>query len=238
MRNQVLSRECEKRGFIRIGKSYMRVIGDGVFQNIVPDAKERLDPSSPRYSQKHRYEPRILIYLKSLYVRYDGLFVSIDQDIGFSLTVPQLLDKQDTPFLSATAEMERMINEGLDVLDTITSQNQIIANLEPLTFDRREMQQRYSTQLYDIYLFQEEFYKARMSIEGEFAQGYFSNMSNCRVNPEAFSEKMQCFLDRVESYYERYMLTWPAQYDAAKDRLQKNFEVNSRRLQEIGIHLR
>ena len=213
----------------------MRVVGDGVFQHILPGFKERLHSSAPGYSQNHRYEPRILIYIKSMYARYDDLYVSIDSTTGFSLTVPQLLDKQDAPFMGAVTEMERMLNEGLDILDTITSQHQIIEYLEPLTYDKAEGQQYYSTQLYDMYLYCEEFYKARMAIETEFAQNYFANIGNCKRDPNRFSEKMQTFLNRVESYYELDSLTFPAHYDAAKDRLQHNYEVNSRRLIELGI---
>ena len=123
---QAFSKECKKRGFIKCGKSYMRVVGDGVFQHILPGFKERLHSSAPGYSQNHRYEPRILIYIKSMYARYDDLYVSIDSTTGFSLTVPQLLDKQDAPFMGAVTEMERMLNEGLDILDAITGQHQII----------------------------------------------------------------------------------------------------------------
>ena len=232
---QAFSEECKKRGFVKCGKSYMRVIGDGVFQHILPGFKERLHPSAPGYSQNHRYEPRILIYIKSMYARYDDLYVSIDSTTGFSLTVPQLLDRQNTPFMGAALEMERMLNEGLDILDTITSQHQIIEYLEPLTYDKAEGQQYYSTQLFDMYLYCEEFYKARMAIETEFAQNYFANIGNCKRDPNRFSEKMQTFLNRVESYYELDSLTFPAHYDAAKDRLQHNYEVNSRRLIELGI---
>ena len=232
---QAFSKECKKRGFVKCGKSYMRVIGDGVFQHILLGFKERLDSSAPGYTQYHRYEPRILIYLKSMYARYDDVFVSIDHTTGFSLNIPELLDKQDTPFMGAAPEMERMLNEGLDILDTITSQHQIIEYLEPLTYDKAEGQQYYSTQLYDMYLYCEEFYKARMAIETEFAQNYFANIGNYKRNPNLFSEKMQTFLNRVESYYELDRLTFPAHYDAAKDRLQHNYEVNSRRLIELGI---
>lgn len=232
---QAFSKECENRGFIKCGKSYMRVVGDGVFQHILLGFKERLHSSAPGYSQNHRYEPRILIYLKSMYTRYNDLYISIDSTTGFSLTVPQLLDKQDTPFMGAALEMEQMLNAGLDVLDTITSQRQIIELLEPLTYDKREGQLCYSTQLYDIYLYCEEFYKARIAIETEFAQNYFANISNCKRDPNRFAEKMHSFLDRVESYYERDNLTFPVHYDAAKDRLQHNYVVNSRRLEELGI---
>ena len=232
---QAFSRECEKRGFAKCGKSYMRVVGDGVFQHVLLGFKERLHSSAPGYSQIHRYEPRILIYLKSMYAQYDDLFVSIDQTTGFSLNVPQLLDKQDAPFMGASEEMERMLNKGLDILDMITEQHQIIEYLEPLTYDGREGQQIYSTQLYDMYLYCEEFYKARMSVQTEFTENYFANMGNCKRDPELFSEKMQRFLDGKESYYERYMLTFPVHQDAAKDRLQNNYEVNSLRLKELGI---
>ena len=145
---QAFSKECEKRGFINCGKSYMRVVGDGVFQHILPGFKERLHPSAPGHSQNHRYEPRTLIYIKSMYARYDDLHVSIDSATGFSLTVPQLLGRQDTPFMGAAPEMERMWNEGLDILDAITEQHQLIDDLEPLTYDKRESQQLFSTQLY------------------------------------------------------------------------------------------
>ena len=137
--------------------------------------------------------------------------------------------------MGAAPEMERMLNEGLDILDTITSQHQIIEYLELLTYDKAECQQYYSTQLYDMYLYCEEFYKARMAIETEFAQNYFANIGNYKRDPNLFSEKMQTFLNRVESYYELDSLTFPAHYDAAKDRLQHNYEVNSRRLIELGI---
>ena len=110
---QAFSKECKKRGFIKCGKSYMRVVGDGVFQHILPGFKERLHSSAPGYSQNHRYEPRILIYIKSMYARYDDLYVSIDSTTGFSLTIPQLLDKQDAPFMGAVTEMERMLMRGL-----------------------------------------------------------------------------------------------------------------------------
>ena len=232
---QVFSKECEMRGFTRYGKSYMRVVGDGVFQHILLGFKERLHSSAPVYSQNHRYEPRILIYLKSMYARYDDVYVSIDSTTSFSLTVPQLLDKQDAPFIGAAPEMERMLNEGLDILDTITSQNQIIEYLEPLTYNKAENQQCYSTQLYDMYLYCEEFYKARMAIETEFAQNYFANMRNCKMDPNRFAEQMRRFQAHVESYYERDNLTFPIHYDAAKDRLRHNYEVNSRRLIELGI---
>ena len=237
MRDQAFSKECKKRGFIRCGKSYMRVVGDGVFQHILLGFKERLDPSAPGYSQIHRYEPRILIFLKSMYARYDERYISIDRTTGFSLTVPQLLDKQDAAFMGSAPELERMLNEGLDILDTITAQHQIIEYLESKTYDEREGQQLYSTQLYDMYLYCEEFYKARMAIKTEFAKNYFANMCNCKIDPERFSEKMRSFLDRDESYYERYILAFPAHHASVKDRLQNNYEVNSRRLKELGIKL-
>lgn len=233
--NQAFSKDCEKRGFVKCGKSYMRVVGDGVFQHILLGTKERLHFSAPGYTQNHRYEPRILIYLKSIYARFDDLYVGIDSTTGFSLTVPQLLDKQDAPFMGAVPEMERMRNEGLDILDTITTQHQIIEHLEPLTYDKHEGQQYYSTQLYDIYLYCEEFYKARMAVETEFAQNYFANISNYKRDSNRFSVKMQSFLDCVESYYERDNLTFPVHYDAAKCRLQHNYEANSHRLEELGI---
>ena len=236
MREQAFSRECKNRGFIRCGKSYMRVVGDGVFQHILLGFKERLHSSAPGYSQNHRYEPRILIFLKSMYAQYDSLYISIDCTTGFSLTVPQLLDKQDAAFMGAAAERERMLIEGLDVLDTITSQQQIIEYLEPLVYNESEGQQLYSTQLYDVYLYCENFYKARMAIQTEFAQNYFANMSTRKRDPDRFAEKMRRFLDRDESYYGRYMLTFPVQYGAAKVRLQNNYEVNSCRLRKLGIH--
>lgn len=235
MREQLFSKECIKRGFIRRKKSYMRVVGDGVFQHILLDFKERLAASAPGYSQIHRYETRILIYLKSMYASYDDLSISIDQANGFSLNVPWLLDKKNAAFMGAEAELERMLNEGLDALDLITTQHQIIEYLEPLSYDHREGQQQYSSQLYDIYLYCEEFYKARMAIETEFSRNYFANISNCKKDPELHSEGMRRFWDRVESYYERHMLTSLVHYDAAKDRLQNNYEVNSCRLKELGI---
>ena len=235
MKEQVLSTECKRRGFTKCGKSYIRVVGDGVFQHILFRFKERLHSSSPEYSLTHRYEPRILIFLKSMYARYDDDYISIDRTTGFAITVPQLLDKRDSPFMSSSAEMERMLNEGLDTLGQITTQRQIIEYLEPLTYDERECQQYYSTQLYDMYLCCEEFYKARMAVETEFAQNYFGNMGNCKKNPEQFSDKMRRFLGCAESYYEQYMLTFPAQYSAVKARLQNNYEVNFCRLKEIGI---
>ena len=237
MREQVLSKECQKRGFTQHGNSYMRVVGDGVFQHISLGLKERLHSSTPGYSQFHRYEPRILIYLKSMYARYDDLDISIDHTTGFSLTVPQLLDKQDASFVGTAPEMERMLNEGLDILDTITSQRQIIEYLEPLTYDKCEGGRCYSTQLYDMYLYCEEAYKARMAVQTEFAANYFANMSNCKRDPDRFDEKMRSFLVRAESYYERYMLTFPVQYDVAKERLHNNYEVNYIRLKELGISL-
>lgn len=232
---QAFSKECENRGFIRCGKSYMRIIGDGVFQHILLGVKEHLHSSAPGYSQFHRYEPRILIYLKSMYARYDGLNIGIDNTTGFALTVPQLLDKQDASFMGATAEMERMLNEGLDLLDEITSQHQIIEYLEPQTYDKCEGQQGYSTQLYDVYLYCEEFYKARMAIQTEFARNYFAHMSNCERDPARFAEEMRQFQDRAASYYERDRLTFPVHHNAAKARLRENFEINSRRLKELAI---
>lgn len=237
MREQFFSKACINRGFIQCEKSYMRVVGDGVFQHILLGPKERLHSSAPGYSQNHRYESRIRVFLKSMYARYDDLYICIDRTTGFSLTVPRLLDKQDTPFMGKAEEMERMLNEGLDILDMITTQHQIIEYLEPLVNDNLYCQ-RYSTQLYDVYLYCEEFYKARIAIETEFAENYFANLSNCKIDSERFYGKMQQFLDRDESYYEQYMLTFPAQYGAVKDRLQKNHEVNSRRLRDLGVHLR
>lgn len=235
MRKEIFSKECKNRGFIQCGESYIRVVGDGVFQRILLGFKECLDPSAPGYSQKHRYESRILIFLKSMYARYDDLYVGIDRSTGFSLTVPQLLDKRDAAFMGAAVELERMLNEGLDILDTITAQHHIIEYLEPLTYYESEGQQHYSTQLYDVYLFCEEFYKARMAIETEFAENYFANMTNCIIDSDRFSEKMRRFLDRDESYYERYMLAFPVQYDVARNRLQNNYEINSCRLRELGV---
>lgn len=237
MREQVFSKACINRGFIQCGKSYIRVVGDGVCQHILLGSKERLHSSAPGYSQNHRYESRIRIFLKSMYARFDDLYISIDRTTGFSLTVPQLLDKQDTPFMDKAEEMERMLNEGLDILDMITTQHQIIEYLEPLVNDNLNCQ-RYSTQLYDVYLYCEEIYKARMAIETEFAENYFANLSNCKIDSERFYGKMQQFLERDESYYEQYILTFPVQCGAAKDRLRKNYEVNSRRLRDLGVHLR
>lgn len=236
MREQAFSKECERRGFIQYGKSYIRVVGDGVFQHILLGFKERLHSSASGYSQKHRYEQRILIYLKSMYAQYDGLYVSIDCANGFSLTVPQLLGKQNAAFMGAAPELERMLNEGLDTLDLITSQHQLIEYLEPQVSNHREGPS-FSTQLYDMYLYCEEFYKARMAIETEFAENYFANMSNCKRDPDRFSEKMRCFLECGESYYERYRLTFPVQYSATKDRLKNNYEVNAYRLRELGVQL-
>lgn len=238
MKEQAFIKECKKRGFIPCGESYMRVIGDGVFQQIFLGFKERLHTSAPGYSQFHRSEPRILIYLKSMYARYDDLYISIDHTNGFSLTIPQLLDKQDSAFMGAAAEMERMLNEGLDILDRITAQHQIIEYLEPLVNDEKGEGPRYSTQLYDTYLYCEEFYKARMAIQTEFAENYFANISNSKRDPDRFAEKMRRFLERAESYYERDRLTFPVHNDAAKARLQKNYEINSIRLSALGIQHR
>ena len=47
MREQVLTKELKKREYIQRGKSYMRVVGDGVFQHILFGFKERLHTSSP-----------------------------------------------------------------------------------------------------------------------------------------------------------------------------------------------
>lgn len=237
MKEQDLYKECKKRGFVRCGKSFMRVIGDGVFQHILFGFKERLDPSAPGYSRNHRYEPRILIFLRSMYAQYDDLYISIDKTTGFSLNIPRLLDNQDVDFMGSAAEMERMLNEGFDTLDMITTQHQIIEYFEPLVYDHREGQPGYTTQLYDVYLYCEEFYKARMAIQTEFSHSTFAIMSNCKSHPDLFSWKMQDFFAHSESYYEMYMLTWPVHYAASKDRLQKNYEVNSKRLQEIGIPL-
>lgn len=235
MREQALSNACKDRGFTQCGKSYMRVVGNGVFQHILLGFKERLHTEAPGYSQFHRYEPRILIFLKSMYARYDDLYISIDHTTGFSLTVPRLLNKRDTPFMGATVEMEQMLNEGMDILDQITEQHQIVEFLEPLMNGENSESPRYSTQLYDIYLYCEEFYKARMAIQTEFAENYFSSMSTCKIDPGVFTEKMNRMLNRAESYYERDRLTFPAHYEAAKARLQNNYELNSRRLTELGI---
>lgn len=235
MRVQAFFKECEKRGFTRCGKSYIRVVGDGVFQHVLLGFKEHLDPSAPGYSQTHRFEQRILVFLKSMYARYDDLYISIDHTTGFSLTVPQLLDRRDAAFMGTATEMERMMNEGLNILDMITTQHQIIDYLESLVYDECECQQHYSSQLYDMYLYCGEFYKARMAVETEFAENYFANITNCRIDPDRFFEKKSRFLDRVESYYELYMLTFPIQYNAVKERLQNNYEVNSRRLKELGV---
>lgn len=236
MREQVFSKECEKRGFTQCGESYMRVVGDGIFQHILLGFKERLHSSAPGYSQKHRYDTRILIFLKSMYAQYDDLYISIDRATGFSLTVPQLLDKQDAAFMGSAAETEQMLHEGLDILDRITTQHQIIEYLEPLANDNHEGP-RFSTQLYDVYLYCEEFYKARMAIETEFAENYFANMSSSKLDPDRFLKKMHRFLDRDESYCARYMLTFPVQYGAVKERLQNNYEVNSRSLRRLGFNM-
>ena len=139
--------------------------------------------------------------------------------------------------MGTTVEMERLLNEGLDVLDLITEQDQIVEYLEPLMNEENSEGPRYSTQLYDIYLYCEEFYKARMAIQTEFAENYFSTMSTCKVNPGQFTEKMNRLLNCAESYYERDRLTFPVHYEAAKARLQNNYEVNSCRLRELGIQL-
>ena len=233
--SNTLSKECKKRGFVRCGKSYIRVVGDGVFQRVLLGFKERLHSSSPRYSRTHRYEPMTLIYLKSMYARYDGFDVSIDQSPGFPLNVPMLLDKRMAPFMGATEDQERMLNEGFDLLDLITTQQQIIEHLEPLTYSYSDGRQIYSTQLYDMYLYCEEFYKAEMAIEREFTQNFFSHISKCKRNPELFSEGMQQFLDHAELYYEKALLTYPVHYDAMKARLQSNYEINFIRLKELGI---
>ena len=237
MKERALANACKERGFTKCGKSYMRVIGNGVFQHISFGVKERLHTEAPGYSQFHRFEPRILIFLKSMYAQYDDLYISIDSTPGFSFTVPRLLDKHDTPFMGTTVEMERLLNEGLDVLDLITEQDQIVEYLEPLMNEENSEGPRYSTQLYDIYLYCEEFYKARMAIQTEFAENYFSTMSTCKVNPGQFTEKMNRLLNCAESYYERDRLTFPVHYEAAKARLQNNYEVNSCRLRELGIQL-
>lgn len=235
MRDQAFFNACKDRGFTKCGKSYMRVVGNGVFQHISLGLKEHLHTEAPGYSQFHRFEPRILIFLKSMYAQYDDLYISIDHTTGFSLTVPRLLGMRDTAFMGAAVEMEQMFNEGLDILDLITEQHQIIEYLEPLSNEENSEGPRYSTQLYDIYLFCEEFYKARMAVQTEFAENYFSNMSTCKTNPGQFTDKMNRFLNRAESYYERDRLTFPVHHEAAKARLQNNYEVNSRRLKSLGV---
>ena len=132
MWEQALSNACKDRGFTQCGKSYMRVVGNGVFQHISLRRKERLHTTAPGYSQFHRFEPRILIFLKSMYARYDDLYISIDHTTGFALTVPRLLDKRDTAFMGTAVEIEQMLNEGLDIMDLITEQHQIVEYLEPL----------------------------------------------------------------------------------------------------------
>jgi hypothetical protein len=229
MGERVISKELQERGFSKHGKSYLRVVGDGVFQHVLLGFKERLHFSAPGYSHTHRYEPRILVYLKSMYARYDDVYVSIDSTIGFRLSVPELLDKKDADFLGAAPEVERMINEGLNHLDAITTQKQIIEHLEPLEYIESEKRQRYSTQLYDMYLYCEEFYKARMAIETEFTHNYFACMSE--NDTTWFSEQL------CRSYYERYMLTFPVYQEAARERLQRNYEINSCRLRNIGIKI-
>ena len=231
MTERELIKECKNRGFIQRKKSYMRVIGDGVFQHILFGFKERLDPSAPGYSRTHRFEPRILIYLKSLYAQYEGRCVSIDSTIGHRFAPPEFIDKQSACFMGAEPELERMLNEGLDILDGITSQQHIIEHLEPITVKESV---RYSAELYDVYLYCEEFFKARMAIETTFSHNYFAITGNYKRDPNRFSERMRTFL-ADESYYERYTLTAPVNYDAAKNRLKQNYEVNSRRLREIGI---
>lgn len=235
MIEHVFSKECKQRGFVKKGKSYMRTVGDGVFQHILTGFKEHLDPSAPGYSGSHRYEPRIYIYLKSMYAQYDGLYISIDNTTGFSLAVSELVNKQKTVFMGTDAEMEKMLHEGLDILDTITTQHQIIEYLEQKTYYKCDGQ-HYSTQLYDIYLYSNEFYKARMSIETEFAENYFSIMSLCQRDPDRFYGKMCQFQELEKSYYERFMLTFPVQRDEVKKRLQSNYKANSCRLKDLGIY--
>lgn len=217
--------ECVIRGFAKKGDSFYRCVGDGVFQQIFVGEKEKLPNDHPRRTPTHKFERTVIVFLKSMYGAYEGLFEGIESTLGFHLSVDRLLGNSADRFEGAEEEYEKMCTEGFQVLDTITSQN-ILAEFLTDRSNPDQAEMRYEIQFFDIYLSCGNYYQARMAVMTHFA-------SNCFAR---YTKDATCLSqDEVKAYSTLYNLTWPLHSDAAKKRLSKNLAQNKARLEKSGL---
>jgi len=121
---------CKERGFSKKGKAFSRCIGDGIYQNITIAEKYYIDPSSPEYSSTNRKSPSIRFGFWSMYSDLSpapDFFTVIFREHGWGLFPENILGIKSEPFMGYTRQHEIMLDKGFDLLDSITTQKQLLS---------------------------------------------------------------------------------------------------------------
>ena len=119
---------CIKRGFMRrAARFYVRCIGDGIYQTIYTGFKKYVHPESPSYSPEKRKSYYISIGLHSLYSHQEeDVFASTKDAGGYTPADLNQKSKYSGIFHGIEADYDYMENNGFDVLDSITTQEQLL----------------------------------------------------------------------------------------------------------------
>ncbi len=123
------SKACRERGFSRLSpRLYVRVYGDGLYQTICTGHKKYMDPWSPYYSSTQRKSYRITIGIHSMYCEWPEYFFQPGK-LGGSYSPREILERkrEKGPFQGIWPEYELMETGGLDALDNIRTQEDMVA---------------------------------------------------------------------------------------------------------------
>lgn len=120
---------CKARGFSKKGKAFSRCIGDGIYQNITYTEKYYIDTDSPEYSDANRKSPSISFGCWSMYSDiYPEQFTPFGREHSGLLSPEMIIGKNPKNYFKGFGSQYKiMVEQGLDLLDSITTQEQLLS---------------------------------------------------------------------------------------------------------------
>lgn len=116
---------CVERGFSKHRKVFTRCVGDGVIQNITISQKCYVDPHSSEYSSETRKAPIISFWCGSMYSNYPDKWFNDRRYLGWYYP-ENIMGIRNISFQGFKNQFEIMQVKGFDLLDSITTQEQLV----------------------------------------------------------------------------------------------------------------
>lgn len=166
---------CADHGFVKHGKVFSRCIGDAIYQNISIASSEYIEPTSSKYSLASQKAPVVKIGIWSMYSdlpsfyfsdrRYIGDFYP-ENLLGFRFGASTFMDFQN--------EYEIMLNTGFSLLDSITTQKELISQIYALQQVQYGGKLPHRLELCAPHLLCGEYDKALSILYGIYAQNWLN----------------------------------------------------------------
>ncbi len=116
---------CKARGFKRCKTTYARCIGDGVLQILFVGGRTYISPHSPYYSSSARKSNYLSIGLWSMYSNLPEFLFEPGAHAG-QFTVENFRGNKFIEFMGIIDDHRFMLEKGLNLLDTIQTQESLI----------------------------------------------------------------------------------------------------------------